>query len=116
MVRFIYGDCVMMGAGERQSCSPPLEVQVRASCFVKPSDVAPGARLQDGVERGGAQSVRFRDGHIEIWSGLSHITIHADGQPELATRAINALRGLNGLARGIDPATPLAPPDWSACP
>ncbi len=110
----IYGDCKLQSGGDRPTCSVPLEVHVESVCAVRPEQVAGTVKLENGTLRGGAQSVRFTDGHVVFWSGSSMVTIHAPGQPNLVNQAAQALRSLRS-ADGVTAGASLAAPDFSSC-
>lgn len=111
-VGFAYGDCTIPEGG--RACPVPLVVMIEPACLTRPESIATGMRAGplESV-RGGAQLLRFRDGHVRLWTGRVSISIDAPVDPALVDQALQELRGLNVA---LPVSAPLAPPDFSGCP
>lgn len=112
VVQFIYGDCVPVSA--EFSCPVPLLIRTESACTVRPTGVANTASVGREQLRGGAELVRFNDGHVTFWTGKVMVTVHATGQPALVDRAANAVARLNDGKSQV--ASALEAGDFSGCP
>lgn len=114
VVIFGYGDCVVDKTAEHPTCPEPLAVRIEPSCVVRPDAVSQTVALSRDNARGGAELVKFRDGHATLWTGRAMITVQAPGQPALVDAAVVALRGLGRSVESVAGAD-LAEPDWKGC-
>lgn len=111
-VTFIYGTCTPYDETE-PSCPAPVTVHVRPACSVTPSSILPGVVRSTERVRGGAELVRFRDGHVMLWTGDVSVEIHLLARPEAVDEAIAALRGLG--AGATPPGAALPSPRLERC-
>jgi hypothetical protein len=113
-VTFIYGTCTPYSA-EEPSCPAPITIHVRPLCALTPERVGQGVRAS-GVEvvRGGARLLRFRDGHVILWTGNVSVEVHLIGAPERIDEAVQALRGLGPLTT-VREGQPLPAPAFASC-
>jgi hypothetical protein len=95
---FSYTDC---GRIVPRACRDPIEVQVDRTCVTDPlffePEIGMERRLPAMRKRRGALAVRFAPGLVNVYTGSVAITL--DGNPRDLTRAIDALRPVNGPAR-----------------
>ena len=113
-VSFSYGDCTIPEG--YSACPIPLVVSIEPVCKVRPEMVADSAR-EGAVEtvRGGARQLRFRDGHLKLWSGPVSITVDAPADPALVDQMVQQLRGI-GVSRAVRAGASLPAPDFAGCP
>lgn len=112
-VSFSYGDCTIPEG--YSACPIPLVVSIEPGCRVRPEMIAETARAgRLETVRGAALQLRFRDGHVRLWTGAVSITVDAPADPALIDQMVQDLHGM-GRNRSIA-AAPLAAPDFSGCP
>jgi hypothetical protein len=100
-VTFVYGTCTPYSQ-EEPSCPAPITLHVRPLCTLLPERIAQGVRAST-VEtvRGDARLLRFRDGHVIVWTGNVSVELHLLGAPERIGEAVQALRGVGPGARAM---------------
>ena len=88
-VFFAYGECKIT------PCSHPVAVLNESICrdprpeHLERHPISP--RPVDSA-RGGARLVRYGDGHIQLWTGRTHLSIYAHGDRDQIGRALEELR------------------------
>jgi hypothetical protein len=102
IVTFIYGDCTPHG-GEQPSCTPPLQVQVSASCS-EPNSIVRRIRGAPVGTIDNAPVLHTRGAEVKIYRGEGS----SPGDP---IRALRALRSINRVPPVIASSGPIpAPP------
>lgn len=91
-------------------------VSIEPVCRVRPKLIADGVKagILESV-RGGVQQLRFRDGHLKLWTGQVSITVVAPADPALVDRMVQELHGI-GINRAVQAGAPMPAPDFSGCP
>jgi hypothetical protein len=109
-VSFVYGTCAI--AAGRQSCAPPLEIQVDPLCSVPPEKIA-GVERDDPFDFRGAKAL-WIDDHLRIWTGDSAIAIfgYPRDRVEAAAEALVPLGNVEVTLSGSN----LPPPNFESCP
>ncbi len=92
-VTFVYGTCTPYDSSE-PSCPAPITVHVRPLCSVTPASIPEAFVLTREKARGRAELVRFRDGHVMLWTEDISVEMHLVAAPERVDDAIAALRGV----------------------
>lgn len=118
----IYGDCDL---GQHNRCIVPLTINIDPICNQLPSQMSERVRLSNDLERvrGEAQLMRFKDGHVRLWTGSVSIFVDAKGDPTRVDEVVANLQtvatplGLTLETFGgfIGPNNPLPAPDYSRC-
>lgn len=104
---FVYGTCQPRG-GDQPSCPPPLAVRVEPYCDMRPEMFDPVLPRGDPFEVRGAIAQKVGS-HLRVWTGNVGITIFTTLSDDVAVRAAQALRSLNGPGAAT-PSRPLGPP------
>lgn len=108
-VSFTYGTCTI--APGRQSCGPPLEIQISPLCWVPPERL--GIAQDDLVDFRGAKALWREGGTVRIWTGDTTILIGASG--ERLQKAAEELAPLGNVEVNLgDSNLPL--PNFDSCP
>lgn len=98
IISFIYGDCTPHNGGQ-PSCSPPLQVQVSASCSA-PSAVVRRIRSAPVGIVDGAPVLYARGAEIKVYRGEG-------SRPGDPIEALRALRSINRVPPVIGPGDPI---------
>ncbi len=109
-VSFTYGTCAI--APGRQSCGPPLNIQVDPLCWVPPERIG-GVERDDPFDFRGAKAL-WIDDHLRIWTGDSAIAIF--GYPgDRIEEAAEAIVPLGNVEVTLTDSK-LPPPNFDSCP
>ena len=138
-VFFAYGECIVT------PCTHPVSVLNESVCKdPRPEQIMdhPTSPRTVGTARGGARVVRYGDGHIQMWTGRTRLSIYAHGDKDqiaealeelrragtdahphtagvlvaerVAEQALHELRAI-GMSVAIHPGSDLPAPDYTGC-
>lgn len=108
---FGYGDCVIPEGAS--ACSVPILIKTEPICLTRPETVAPVAKASElETTRGGAQVLRFADGHMRLWTGNVSIYLSASVDYDLTIQMASELVGFN---TDLSASEDLPAPDFSSC-
>jgi hypothetical protein len=100
IITFIYGNCTPRG-GEQPSCTPPLQVQVSASCS-GPNTIIRRIRGAPVGTIDSAPVLYARGAEVKVYRGEG-------SSPGDSIRALRALRSINRVPPLIGPTDPIPP-------
>lgn len=110
-VTFIYGECSIPDGG--RACPVPIVIAIEPVCMKRPEGIAEAATNSSmETTRGQAELLRFRDGHVRLWTGQVSIYLDAPVDQALAKQMIEEF---HGFTAEVNPREALPAPDFSGC-